>query len=143
MHFREASGADIPAIMSIRLAVKENRLSDPGRVTTRMYEDYLYKLGRGWVCEQGGAIIGFSYADSTDGSIWALFVLPECEGRGAGNGLLQLAVDWLFAQGWDELKLGTAAGTRADRFYATQGWRRDAMKNEIEVWYRLRRPALL
>ena len=69
--------------------------------------------------------------------------LPECEGRGAGNGLLQLAVDWLSAQGWDELKLGTAAGTRADRFYATQGWRRDAMKNEIEVWYRLRRPALL
>ena len=109
--------------MSIRLAVKENRLSDPGRVTTRMYEDYLYKLGRGWVCEQGGAIIGFSYADSTDGSIWALFVLPECEGRGAGNGLLQLAVDWLFAQGWDELKLGTAAGTRANQvIFITDGW---------------------
>ncbi|HEX8957561.1 MAG TPA: GNAT family N-acetyltransferase, partial [Burkholderiaceae bacterium] len=113
--FREASGADIPAIMAIRLAVKENRLSDPGRVTARMCADYLDKLGRGWVCEQAGAIIGFSYADNTDGSIWALFVLPEWEGRGAGKGLLQRAVDWLFAQGWNELKLGTAAGTRADR----------------------------
>ena len=29
--------------------------------------------------------------------------------------------------------------TRADRFYAAQGWTREDMKDDIEVWYRLRR----
>jgi GNAT superfamily N-acetyltransferase len=139
LNFREATRVDIPAMSAIRMAVKENVLSDPARVTRQMYEDYLDKLGRGWVCESAGVIIGLSYADNTDGSIWALFVQPECEGRGAGKGLLQLAVDWLSAQGWNEIKLGTAAGTRADRFYAAQGWRRGEMKNAIEVMYYLTR----
>jgi GNAT superfamily N-acetyltransferase len=131
--------ADIPAMSAIRLAVTENVLSDPGRVTRQMYEDYLDKLGCGWVCETDEGIIGLSYADNTDGSIWALFVQPGQEGRGAGKELLRLAVDWLFAQGWKELKLGTVANTRADRFYAAQGWQRGAMKNAIEVEYRLTR----
>ncbi len=139
LHFRQATPADIAAMTAIRLAVKENALSNPGRVTRRMYQDYLEKLGRGWVCETAGNIIGFSYADNTDGTIWALFVLPESEGRGAGKGLLRLAVEWLFAQGWSEIRLGTAAATRADRFYAAQGWQREEMKNAIEVSYRLTR----
>ena len=138
---RRATVDDLAAIMAIRLAVKENVLSDPRRVTREMCKDYLDKLGRGWVCEAAGEaegeIVGFSYADNTDGSIWALFVLPRHEGRGAGKALLRLAVDWLFEQGWDEIKLGTAAGTRADHFYAAQGWQRGDMKNRIEVMYRL------
>ena len=140
LRFRLATVADIPAMSAIRLAVTENVLSDPGRVTRQMYEDYLDKLGRGWVCEADEGIIGLSYADNTDGSIWALFVQPGQEGRGVGKVLLRLAVEWLFAQGWDEIKLGTAANTRADRFYAAQGWQRGAMKNATEVEYRLARP---
>jgi hypothetical protein len=41
--------------------------------------------------------------------------------------------------GHPEVRLGTAAHTRADRFYAAQGWTREDMKDDIEVWYRLRR----
>ena len=123
----------------IRLAVRENVLSNPARITEAMYRDYLDALGRGWVAEQDGAVIGFSYADSTDSSIWALFVDPAREGRGAGKRLLRLAVDWLFEIGHPEVRLGTQAHTRADRFYAAQGWTREDMKDEIEVWYRLRR----
>ena len=123
----------------IRLAVKENALSNPARITEAMYRDYLDALGRGWVAEQGGEIIGFSYADRTDSSIWALFVDPDREGRGAGRQLLRQAVDWLFELGHPEVRLGTAAHTRADRFYAAQGWTREDMKDDIEVWYRLRR----
>lgn len=104
-----------------------------------MCEDYLGPSGRGWVCEIGGKVVGFSYAAKEDASIWALFVLPEYEGRGVGKGLLQLAVDWLFASGSDEVKLGTEANTRADRFYKAQGWTRGGMKNDAEVWFRLRK----
>ena len=123
----------------IRLAVRENVLSNPARITEAMYRDYLDALGRGWVAEQGGAIVGFSYADRTDGSIWALFVDPAHEGCGVGRRLLALAVDWLFEIGHPEVRLGTQAHTRADRFYAAQGWTREDMKDDIEVGYRLRR----
>ena len=139
LSFRRATEADIPAMSRIRIAVRENALSNPARITEAMYRDYLDALGRGWVAEQHGEIIGFSYADRADSSIWALFVDPEREGLGAGKALLRLAVDWLFEIGHPEVRLGTAAHTRADRFYAAQGWTREDMKDDIEVGYRLRR----
>ena len=123
----------------IRLAVRENALSNPARITMQMYRDHLDALGRGWVAELDGEVIGFSYADCSDGSIWALFVDPAREGLGAGKALLRLAVDWLFEIGFDEIRLGTAADTRADRFYAAQGWTREGLRDAIEVGYRLRR----
>jgi GNAT superfamily N-acetyltransferase len=136
---RRASVDDIPAMSRIRITVRENALSHPGRITEAMYRDYLDALGRGWVAELDGAIIGFSYAARTDSSIWALFVDPGHEGLGAGQQLLRLVVDWLFAIGNDEVRLGTAAGTRADRFYAAQGWRREAAKDAVEAMFRLSR----
>jgi len=136
---RRATIADIPAMSRIRLAVRENRLSNPARITEEMYRDYLDALGRGWVAELAGEIVGFSYADRADGSIWALFVAPEREGLGAGRRLLRLAVDWLFEIGYDEVWLGTQPGTRADGFYAAQGWTQEGVKDDDEVWYRLRR----
>jgi GNAT superfamily N-acetyltransferase len=141
LNFRAACSADIPAMSAIRLAVRENVLNNPARVTTQMYEDYLERLGRGWVCEQDGEIIGFSYAEMADGSIWALFVSPDKEGLGAGAPLLKLATEWLFSQGHATVTLGTAANTRADRFYLAQGWTRGEMKDAVEVFYTLQRPA--
>ena len=138
--FRRAVEDDIPTLMRIRLSVDENRLSDPSRVTHAMCSDHLDRFGRGWVAELDGEIVGFSYA-ARDGSIWALFVDPRREGLGAGKRLLRLAADWLFETGHDEIRLGTEANTRADRFYAAQGWTRGEMKDNIEVWYRLRRDA--
>ena len=141
MIFRQATEADIPAMSRIRLAVRENVLSNPARVTRQMYVDYLDALGRGWVAELDGQVVAFSYADRTDGTIWALFTDPAREGLGAGKQLLRLAVDWLFGIGFEQVRLGTAANTRADRFYALQGWTREDMKDEIEVWFSLRRTA--
>jgi GNAT superfamily N-acetyltransferase len=122
--FRQATVDDIPAMSRIRLAVTENRLRDPGRVTRQMYEDFLERDGRGWVAQVDGATVAFSYANRTDGSIWALFVEPGYEGRGIAKTLLTLATDWLFSLGFDELKLSTGAATRADGFYARVGWER-------------------
>jgi ribosomal protein S18 acetylase RimI-like enzyme len=98
-NFRRANSRDIPAMSRIRLAVRENRLSDPSRVTEQMYQDYLELLGRGWVAKVDGAVVGFCYANQTDSSIWALFISPEYEGRGIARQLLAFAVNWLFEQG--------------------------------------------
>ncbi|MFZ6658200.1 GNAT family N-acetyltransferase [Undibacterium sp. TJN19] len=140
LQFRRATEADVVTMARIRLEVKENTLSNPALVTHQMYMDYLDADGRGWVCENNDEIIGFSYAAKEDSSIWALFVAPGHEGLGAGQGLLKLAVDYLFASGNQEIKLGTAANTRADRFYAAQGWKRGEMKNAVEVSYTLNKP---
>ena len=138
--FREAVEADIPAMSAIRLAVTENRLSDPSRVTIAMYQDYLEKLGKSWVCEVDGVVAGFAAADKLEASIWALFVDPRFEGLGIGKRLLALMVDYLFSLGHDRVVLATGADTRADTFYASQGWERGKMKNDVEVHYSLSKP---
>jgi GNAT superfamily N-acetyltransferase len=139
MHFRRATESDIDAIFIVRFAVKENVLSNPSRVTRQMCIDYLDPLGRGWVCEVSGRVVGYSYAARGDHSIWALFVLPEFEGCGVGKSLLKLAVDWLFEIGAARVILSTEANTRADRFYLAQGWTRGEMKDDVEVKYSLAR----
>lgn len=139
MSYRIATIEDIPVIMEIRFAVKENVLTNPDAVTPAMCIDYLDKLGHGWVAEMDQQVVGFSYAASEDNSIWALFVLPQFEGHGIGKNLLTLATDWLFQRGENQIKLGTQPDTRADRFYALQGWVRGEMKSKTEVAYVLTR----
>lgn len=140
IQYRQANAGDIPAMSEIRLVVRENVLRDPAAITPRMYRDYLNTLGRGWVAELNGRIVGFSFADRQNDSIWALFVHPDFEGRGMAKVLLKRATDWLFAEGASRVVLGTSANTRADRFYAAQGWLRGEMRNEVEVEFVLAHP---
>jgi GNAT superfamily N-acetyltransferase len=120
--FREAAFEDIPQKTRIRLAVTENVLRDPTRITPQMYADFLEKDGRGWVALVDGNVVAFSYANRIDGSIWALFVDPRFEGQGLGKQLLSLATGWLFSLGFRRVTLSTGAGTRAAQFYTRLGW---------------------
>ncbi len=121
--FREAAYNDIPHMSRIRLAVTENVLRDPTRITPQMYTDFLEKDGRGWVALVDGEIVAFSYANKIDGSIWALFVDPRFEGQGLGKQLLSLATTWLFSLGVTQVTLSTGTRTRAAQFYKRLGWR--------------------
>ncbi|GGC65146.1 hypothetical protein GCM10011396_10170 [Undibacterium terreum] len=125
----------------IRLAVRENALSDPSRITQQMYEDYLELLGRGWVAEVDGTIAGFCYANKTNSSIWALFISQEYEGQGLARQLLNMATAWLFEQGQEFVRLSTGTETRADRFYALQGWTRERVEGN-EAFYVLARSSV-
>lgn len=140
--FRQANTNDIAAMSHIRLSVTENVLSDPNRITRAMYEDFLEAAGRGWVAERDGKIIAFCYAAKADGSIWALFVRPGHEGQGLAKSLLGLAVNWLFDSGHERVHLSTGANTRADRFYAAQGWARSPV-SDTEIAYYLTKPTLI
>ena len=119
--YRRATPADIPGIMALRGAVRENRLRDPSRVTA---VDCLWFVEHSdiWVCEVTGLLAGFSAADPRDGSIWALFLDPAFEGRGLGTALLARACDTLRAAGHSRATLGTEPGTRAEGFYRHVGW---------------------
>jgi GNAT superfamily N-acetyltransferase len=122
MDLRRATAADIPAMHRVRLAVRENRLSDPARITEADYLAALDELGCTWVVEVDGAIVAFA-AGYRSGNVWALFVHPDHEGRGHGKALHAALLEWFAAQGIARPWLTTAPGTRAERFYLAQGWR--------------------
>lgn len=118
---RRAGPADIPALMAIRAAVRENRLSDPAKVPEQAYRDWIAGPGI-WLWEEAGGVLGFAAADPRDGSVWALFVAPAAEGRGIGRALLPAALADLRAAGWRRARLATERGSRAERFYRRDGW---------------------
>jgi ribosomal protein S18 acetylase RimI-like enzyme len=134
-HIRRAIGADIPRLMEIRGAVAENRLSDPGAVTAADYAAFIDHSDI-WVLTEGDLVLGFAAGDSRDGSIWALFVAPGCEGRGIGRQLLPLACETLRKAGYATATLSTSAGTRADRFYRQNGWAAIGTNEKREVVFR-------
>jgi ribosomal protein S18 acetylase RimI-like enzyme len=118
---RRATPADIPSIMEIRGLVRENRLSDPSRVTAA---DVLWQIAHSPIhlWDERGVIKGFSAGDPRDGSIFALFVDPAFEGQGIGQALILAACRSLAAAGHRIAKLSTDPGTRAERFYLRNGW---------------------
>jgi GNAT superfamily N-acetyltransferase len=132
--FREAAFGDIPHMTRIRLAVTENALRDPTRITPQMYAAFLEKHGRGWVALLDDEIVAFSYANKIDASIWALFVDPRFEGQGLGKQLLARASGWLFSLGFSRVTLSTGARTRAAQFYTRLGWHPAPSSNDDVIF---------
>ena len=142
---REASGgADMPGIARVRSSVTENlltteQLAQRG-ITNASVAASLLVDRKGWVAERSGEIVAFCMADRADPSIFALFVLPGYEGRGLGNRLLHLALQWLWNNGAELAWLTTAPDTRAARFYARRGWLPVGMEPGGDIRFELRRP---
>lgn len=134
MLIREAISEDIPQIQIVRNSVKENMLSNPNLVTDKDCEDFLFKRGKGWVCEIENQIVGFSIVDLLDNNIWALFINPDFDKRGIGRKLHNIMLDWYFSQTQTTVWLGTSPKTRAESFYRKAGWKEIGMhgKNEIK-----------
>jgi GNAT superfamily N-acetyltransferase len=121
-HIRRARLEERPRISEIRFAVRENQLLDPSRVTDADYHWFSENPGI-WVWEEKGRILGFSAADTRDGTIWALFIDPDHEGRGIGRALLARACDVLRQDGHRIAWLTTDPGSRAEGFYRAAGWK--------------------
>jgi 8-oxo-dGTP pyrophosphatase MutT (NUDIX family)/GNAT superfamily N-acetyltransferase len=138
VQIREARVSDIPAMHEIRLSVQENVLSRPEAVSHQDYERLLTGRGVGFVCEDSGELLGFAMADLEATNIWALFVSPRHERRGAGRLLFERLLDALRRRGLDEVWLSTDPGTRAERFYSSAGWTRAGMTGSGEVRFETR-----
>lgn len=124
--YREARGDDMPAISRVRFAVRENiltpeQLRERGITEESVAASFL-TTAKGWVAICEGDIVGFSIADREEATLFALFVQPEFEGKGIGSRLLDLAVDWLRAQGITRAWLTTGPNTKAACFYVRRGW---------------------
>ncbi len=145
MIYREATVEDIDNYMIVRLAVKENILNNPALVPREDNVDYLTKYGKGWVCEIDNKIVGFSVVGLIQRNVWALFVLPEFEGKGIGRKLHDIMIDWYFTQTNETIWLGTEQKTKAETFYKKRGWSEvglhgnDEAKFEmtVDIWSKL------
>jgi len=133
MIYREALITDIEQIQAVRNSVKENMLSNPSLVSDTDVEDYLFRRGRGWVCEINNKVVGFSIISVTDCNVWALFVHPDHEKKGIGGTLQTIMLDWYFNQTDNEVWLSTAPGTRAEAFYRKSGWKEIGVYGKGEI----------
>lgn len=118
---RLARTADVPRLIAIRAAVRENRLSDPDSIAAADYAPYV-DGGRCWVWVAKGEVAGFAALDPVAASVWALFVAPGWEGLGGGRALLERLVGEARRLGLAELRLATEPGSRAEHVYRAAGW---------------------
>ena len=123
MNFRQAIPEDIPQIQIVRNSVKENQLSNPNLIPDELVEEFITKRGKGFVCEIDKKIVGFSIVDFVENNVWALFLLPEFEGKGIGKKIHQLMLDEYFSKTKETIWLSTEANSRAETFYKKQGWK--------------------
>jgi GNAT superfamily N-acetyltransferase len=122
MNFRIAQVKDIDNYMIVRMAVKENVLSNPAKVTRQDNIDYITKNGKGWVCEIENTIVGFAIVGLVKNNVWALFVHPDFEKKGIGRKLHDLVLDWYFKQTKEKIWLETDRNSYAETFYKKIGW---------------------
>lgn len=125
---REGRPEDLGAITHVRTSVVENHLSVEQMAAIGITpEGIIAEMQAGalgcFVAEEAGRIVGFSMADKRDAGLFALFVLPDHEGRGHGKALLAAAEDWLRQRGIAEAWLSTGPETKAFAFYQRHGWR--------------------
>lgn len=133
MNFRQATTEDIPQIQIVRNSVKENQLSNPNLIPDQLVEEFITKRGKGFVCEIDKKIVGFSIVDFVENNVWALFLLPEFEGKGIGKKLHQLMLDEYFSKTKETIWLSTEVNSRAETFYKKQGWKNAGfLGNEVK-----------
>ncbi len=130
---RVATPDEVPILNAIRTSVRENhmtleQMAEYG-ITPDVIADLLRTTGRAFIGTIDGVDAGISIADSAEGNIFAMFVLPDYEGHGLGRILLREAEAFLrdsgVAEAW--LEAGAAPGIRAHGFYTHLGWRQDGL----------------
>ncbi len=128
MKIREAQLEDIETLFNIRTSVIENHQSREELatlgITPETVAEMLQTDCRAWISEIDEQPIAFSMANAAEKTIFAMFVLPSFEGRGAGRALMQQAEHWLWSQGVEEIWLltGNDSNLRAYGFYLHLGW---------------------
>lgn len=132
---RKAEYVDIPRIFVIRAAVQENKLSNPELVKPADCEWFIDYAAL-WLWVEDGEIQGFSAADPRDGTIFALFVHPDYEGRGIARKLILLACETLKDADYRSATLTTDAGTRAEMFYRRDGWVEIGRQDDGQIIFR-------
>jgi GNAT superfamily N-acetyltransferase len=125
-------------------------VDDRAPLATRLLESDSEAI---WVAEDGDRVVGFvsvgpSRTEEDTGELYAIYVLPEAWGSGAGRELIGAAKDWFAREGYATAMLWVLGDNpRARRFYEREGWRAEGTRIDtvrgIEVEEALYRLALV
>ncbi len=141
MKIRIATDSDVTTLFRIRTSVNENHQSQEELaaigVTPGSVGEMLHTTSRAWLAEIDDEAVAFSMADAEQGTIFAMFVRPGYENRGAGRALMREAEEWLFSQGHDEIWLltGSDEKLRANGFYIHLGWNVEGVEADGQLRY--------
>ena len=125
---RPTSVADVGAMFHVRGAVGENTMTTDELSAIGVTPDAISLAVSSspcaWVATVAEEVVGFAMVELESACLFALFVLPEHEGRGIGTELTHACEQALFKRhtaAW----LETAKGSRAARLYRHLGWGRE------------------
>ena len=137
------------SLMRTHYAFDDRRFMEPNTADAAGYARFLAsQLGDDdsvvLVAEQRDRIVGYAYAaieplswkDLRDecGYIHDLLVADAARGRGAGEGLLNAAIEWLQERGMPRVVLGTAAqNDTARRLFERRGFRPTMIEMTMEL----------
>lgn len=94
------------------------------------------------VAIEADTVLGFATTSAArdedtigQGELCALYVEPDCWGRGIGQALASAARGDLYRLGFRQAMLWVVAGNaRAERFYRADGWTRDGLHRARQIW---------
>lgn len=140
MRLRAARVDDVETLFDIRCSVGENHqsraeLAEIGVAARSVAAMIAGGDYYGCIAEPGGAAIAFAMAQLSRGQVFACFVRPGFERRGAGALLLGAVEDRLARAGVRRAWLSTAndRALRAFGFYSHLGWREDGLLDDGEI----------
>lgn len=133
---RSAIVSDVESIFGIRTSVIENHLSREEMwqmgITESLVADMIQNSSCAWVAVENEKIIGFSMILPHEGCLFAAFVHPKYEGRGAGRKLIMAAEQELFRL-HDIAWLETDKNSRAAKVYIHLGWGNQTDINDTDI----------
>lgn len=155
MTIRRAEPRDVPelgelgiALMRTHYGFDERRFLEPGTADAGGYAHFLESQLEDdaavvFVAEQRGRVVGYVYAaveplswkELRDecGFIHDLLIADHARGRGAGEALLDAAIEWLRERGMPRVVLGTAAqNERARKLFERRGFRPTMIEMTLE-----------
>ena len=139
MEVRVAVADDADEMFDVRTSVRENHLS-LGQlaylgISRETLPGMLRGTGRGWVARDGDALVAFAMADSSEATVFAMFVRASHEDMGFGRLLMNEAESWLYSEGCTEVWLLTDPdpNVRANGFYRHLGWIDDGIQEDGQV----------
>lgn len=137
------------ALMRTHYAFDSRRFMEPNTADAAGYAQFLVSQlddddAIVMVAEQAGRIVGYVYAaieplswkDLRDecGYIHDLLVDDAARGRGAGEALLNAAIEWLRERGMPRIVLGTAAQNEtAQRLFTRRGFRPTMIEMTLDL----------
>jgi GNAT superfamily N-acetyltransferase len=139
LEIRKATTSDASEVLEVRLCVTENamsnaRLKELG-ISVRSLTEMFETTHSCHCAVDERRMVGFAMGDLGNGSVFALFVRPEYEGKGLGQRLLSETVSALRRAGHQQLTLSTDPGTRAYAFYTRQGWIHSGQNEDGEAMF--------